>query len=427
MNQSGFIPGKQVVRTLFATLLLLLICTSCGDVYRPVANPVIPPQPNPTFLHMVVVISGNGDNNPGASMTIDVSGDTAVSQSTVGLEPVHATFAQGSARVYVANGTNDSVSSFSPSSATPVSTTSLPTGAKPVFVGTTESANTYVANSGNNTVSVISNNTTFVTNTIPVGVAPVALAELPNTQKLYVANQGTGGGGGSVTSINALDDSVNSSAPLVGFGWVSPVWVVARSDSQRVYVLDAGSGLVSAIDTSADAVVNSVSVGVGANYMVYDPKLNRVYVVNPVAGTFTALAVSTDAMTPTTVPVANPISVAALPDGSRIYISSAAVSGANVTSSVTVLNTLNYSVKTRIPLTTTKLICTTGTWSELPVAAAADSTRLYVGNCDAEGTDIINTSNDTVVLQLPAPLSAQAPPPGGSPPPQNPVFVVAGP
>src|ERR1051326_4909635 len=264
MNQSSSIPGIRVVRTLLATLLLLLICTSCGDVYRPVANPVLPPQPNPSFLHMVVVISGNGNNNPGASTTIDVSGDTAVSVSTVGLLPVHATFALGSTRVYVANGTNDTVSSFSPSSATPVNTTSLPTGANPVFVATTEAANTYVANSGNNTVSVISNGTTFVTNTIPVGVAPVALAELPNAQKLYVANQGTGGAGGSVTSINTFDGSVNSSAPLVGFGWVSPVWVVARSDSQRVYVLDAGSGLVSAIDTSADAVVNSVSAGVGA-------------------------------------------------------------------------------------------------------------------------------------------------------------------
>ena len=427
MNQCGFIPEKQVVRTLFATLLLLLICTSCGDVYRPVANPVIPPQPNPSFLHMVAVISGNGDNNPGASTTIDVSGDTAVSVSTVGLLPVHATFALGSARVYVANGSNDSVSSFSPAAATPVNTTSLPTGANPVFVGTSEAANTYVANKGNNTVSVVSNNTTFVTNTIPVGVAPVALAELPNTQKVYVANQGNGGAGGSVTSINSIDGSVNSSAPLVGFGWVSPVWVVTRSDSQRAYVLDAGSGLVSAIDTSADAVVNSVPVGVGANYMVYDPKLNRVYVVNPVAGTFTALAVTTDAMTATTVPVANALSVAALPDGSRVYVSSAAVSGGNVTSSVTVLNTLNYAVKTKIPLGTKTLICATGTWSELPVAAAADSTRVYVGNCDAEGTDIIDTSSDTVLLVLPAPLSAQAPPPGGSPPPQNPVFVVAGP
>jgi hypothetical protein len=129
------------------------------------------------------------------------------------------------------------------------------------------------------------------------------------------------------------------------------------------------------------------------------------------------------------VPIA--LSVAALPDGSRVYISSSAVSGNNVTSTVTVLNTLNYSVKTKIALATTpkKPGCTSvaGTWALLPVAAAADSTRVYVGNCDAEGTDIINTSNDALQLQLPAPLSAQAPPPGGSPPPQNPVFVVAGP
>ena len=69
---------------------------------------------------------------------------------------------------------------------------------------------------------------------------------------------------------------------------------MARSDSARIYVLNSGSGTVSAIDTVTDAVVGSVSVGAGANYMVYDSKLNRLYVTNPVANTVTALNVSTD-------------------------------------------------------------------------------------------------------------------------------------
>jgi YVTN family beta-propeller protein len=254
------------------------------------------------------------------------------------------------------------------------------------------------------------------------------MAETPNGQKLYVANQGNNGSGGSVTSINTIDKSVNASAPLTSFGWISPVWVVARPDSQRVYVLDREGGQVAAIDTSSDAVVSTVSVGVGANYMVYDSKRNRIYVVNPVAGTLISLEASTDALTASTVSVANAVSVAALPDGTRVYVSTAAVSGGTVTSRVTVLNALDLTLKTTIRLTSVPAACATQTWSELSIAAAVDSSRVYVGNCDAGNTAIIQTSNDTVVLQLPAPVSAQPPPePGGTPPPQNPVFVLAGP
>jgi YVTN family beta-propeller protein len=415
---------------------LLLLWAACGETYRPVANPVIPPQPNPAFSHVVMVISDNGTNNPGASTTIDVSGDSATSQSQTGLGPVHAALVGGT-QVYVANSLDDTISEFSAAAPAPVVTISLPSScgappcSMPVFVGTTETSTVYVANFKSNTVSAISTASLVVANTITVGTGPVALAETPDTQKVYVANQGTNGTGGSVTAINTLDKSVVSNPSFAGFGWVSPVWVVARSDSQRIYVLDQGSGLVAAIDTSADAVVGSVSVGVGANYMVYDSNLNRIYVVNPAANTVTSLDASSDTLPPTPVSVVNPTSVAALADGTRFYVSSDTLSGGIVTSKVTVFNAASFTVKTTIPVTSVPaqpVFCTVKTWAELAIAAAADSSRVYVSNCDAEDTAIIQTSNDTLLTQMPAPFSAQPPPtPGGTPPPQNPVFVVAGP
>jgi YVTN family beta-propeller protein len=409
-------------------LVLMFSCAGCGETYRPVATPVAPNPPNPGFSHLALVISGNGSNHPGASTSIDVSGDTAVSQSTVGLMPVHAAVVQNGTRVYVANSLDDTVSSFSPSSPAPVTTISLPAGSTPSFVATTESATVYVANSGNNTVSAISIISDVVEpplSGIPVGVNPVALAETPNEQYLYAANRGDGGGGGSVTSINPVDRSVNP--PIANATWVSPVSVVARSDSNRVYVLDQGSGMVSAIDTASATVVNSVSVGVGANFMIYDPTRNRLYVSNPAKNTVTYLDASsvTDALSAVVIDVVNPISVAALPDGSRAYVSSASVSGGNVTSRVTVINALDGSVKTTIPVTTVARVCASNP-SELSIAASADSSRVYVGNCDAGNVAIIQTLNDTLLLQMPAPLSASFSP-GGTPLPQNPVFVVAGP
>ncbi len=411
---------------------LLLLWAACGETYRPVATPVIPNQPNPAFTHIVAVISENGANNPGASTTIDVSGDTATSQSQLGLGPVHAALVGGT-QLYVANSLEDTVSAFSAAGPVPVTTISLPSScgsppcSMPVFVGGTEIATVYVANSKSNTVSAISTTFNVVTNNITAGTSPVALAETPNTQKVYVANQGTNGSGGSVTAINTVDKSVVTNPPLASFGWVSPAWVVARSDSQRVYVLDQGSGLVAAIDTSSDSVVSSVSVGAGANFMVYDPTLDRIYVVNPAANTVTSLDASTDTLPATLISVANPKSVTALPDGTRFYVSSGSVSGGTVTSKVTVINATDFTVKTTIPLTSVPAVCAVKTWAELSVAAAADSSRVYVANCDAGDTAIIQTSNDTLLVQMPAPFSAQPPPLGGTPPPQNPVFVLAGP
>jgi DNA-binding beta-propeller fold protein YncE len=432
-----FVAGVSMTGLRAAAILgLMLICTSCGQTYRPVATPVTPNPPNPGFAHLALVISGNGSNNPGASTAIDVSGDTAVSQSTVGLMPVHAALVQNGTRVYVANSLDDTVSTFSSVSPVPVTTISLPAGSAPSFVATTETGTVYVANSGNSTVSAISTTNNVVMSPlygIPVGVNPVALAETPNQQKLYVASRGNSVGGGSVTSINTVDRSVNP--PIANAAWISPVSVAARSDSARVYVLDQGSGLVSPIDTASDSVLSpaqcghnscSVLVGVGANFMLYDPTRNRLYVSNPAANTVTYLDVSSDALSSVVVHVTNPIAVAALPDGSRAYVSSASVSNGNVTSRVTVINASDGSIKTTIPLISVKagLGCASNP-SELSIAASADSSRVYVGNCDAGNVAIIQTLNDTLLLQLPAPQSASFS--GGTPLPQNPVFVVAGP
>ena len=43
------------------------------------------------------------------------------------------------------------------------------------------------------------------------------------------------------------------------------------------------------------------------------------------------------------------------------------------------------------------------------------------------GVNFIDTANDTYLLSMPAPASARSPINGNQPPPQNPVFLIAGP
>src|SRR5437588_10668072 len=161
MEFSG-LPLMAMVRRAASVLLLSLICTGCGDIFRPVANPIPGPAPDPQNFHFAIVASQNAPGNPGSGMQIDVSGDTnigtvpagslgvaAVGQGPQG--PVHAAIlSPGGNRVYLANGTDDTVATFSPASTFgaigKATTIILPTDANPVFVPSTDSKTQSVVN-----------------------------------------------------------------------------------------------------------------------------------------------------------------------------------------------------------------------------------------------------------------------------------------
>jgi len=383
----------------------------------------------------------------------------------------------------------DVVSAFTPafqsSTATGlgvVTSIPLPTGSLPVFLNTTQTGFLYVANFGTNSVSAINTTSSAVVNTAIVGTNPVALAEIPNGLKLYVANQGSN----SVSSLNTVDLSPNV---VTGFTGITPVWMVARSDSQKVYVLtQGGTGQLVTIDTATDTVTSSLQVGAGANFIFYDPNLNRLYVTNPTTSTVYVFSVSGGANdTPIQIAAISfaagsspcpsgclPTSVTALPDGSRFYVASygtaascpdpfVGATSACVIPSLAVFDANNFKLKTTLTLLTdppfsANLNTNTYQYAVPPVAACTsaalyspsttrfrvfttaspDSSRVYVSMCDAGAIAVINTSDnnannpgapsvaDTVVTDLPAAFSAGAIQSNGEPPNQNPIFLLTG-
>jgi len=484
---------------LAAIVVPLVICIACGETYRPVVIPINNNPPTPSSFHAVFGISSNTPNFPGGAMQIDVSGDTVIgetptsdlSKPNLGDVPTHAAMIANNTRVFVASagsvlpGGSDVVSSFSPAIQSPVggglgtvTTISLPAGSQPVFLGTTQSSFMYVANFGTNSVSTISLATNAVTNTAPVGTHPVSLAELPNGNKLYVANQGSN----TVSSVNTVDLSQN---PVTGFTGVTPVWVVARGDSQKVYVLTQGDGQLVTIDTVTDTVTSSLPVGAGANYMFFDSHLNRIYVTNPAQGrvyVFSDTGGANDTpkqLAQLTVPgacatcgPAIPVSVTALLDGSRFYVASyqttascpdpvVGAGSACVVAGLTVYDAPSLSIKYSSTPTMTLLTWppfTTNQYAVPPVAscappvayapgttrfrvfttAAADSSHVYVSMCDAGAIAVVDTGNsnannpgggqpaDTLVIDLLAAYSAGPPQGNGQPAPQNPIFLLMG-
>jgi YVTN family beta-propeller protein len=460
------------VSRLAGMVILTMLCVACGQVYRPVVIPCseggipgcpVETPPTPANFHAVFAISTNAPNNPGGAMQIDVAGDSIIAETptsdpsapNLGDVPTHAGILPNNSRVYVASagsvlpGGVDVLSSFTPASQAPfatgfgpVNTLSLPTGSQPVFVNTAQNNAVYVANFGTNSVNAVSVFSNVVTSA-SVGMHPVALAEIPNGLKLYVANQGVSQATSSVSSLNTQDLSLNA---VTGFSGTNPVWVVARGDSQKVYVLTQGDGQLVTIDTATDTVTSSLPVGAGANFIFFDPHLNRLYVANPLTNTVYVfsdtggtndtplqLAAISFALGSAPCPIGPsgcaPTSVAALADGSRFYVASyqtaascpdpvLGAASACVIPGLTVFdaNSLTLMYPNAPTLTLLTYPFATGQYAVPPVGscvspalyapgatrfrsfttASVDGSHVYVSMCDAGAiADIITTGSNT--------------------------------
>ncbi|HKB98773.1 MAG TPA: hypothetical protein VKD23_08305, partial [Terriglobales bacterium] len=230
----------------------------------------------------------------------------------------------------------------------------------------------------------------------------------------------------------------------------------ARSDDQRVYVLN-GNGIVSTIDTTStagpDNVIDASVSAPSAAYMLYDVNKNRLYIPGGAQLTILDVSQSTPQVLtggpiaiPTVVPslrgTSDPCSstsaqtltvaaVAALPDGSRAYVGAyyKDASG-NFCPQVTVINVANNTIKNSFAVPgfpAYDAFCAT-TRFRMAMAAGGDSSRAYLSSCDGGNVNIIDTTSESYILNLPAPVGTRPPiPPSVQNPPQNPVFLFAGP
>ena len=398
----------------------------------------------------------------------------------------------------------------------------------PDYVATSQTSAVYVANYGaegdpncnlSSTDSIVALNpvSNSISNLVylPPGAHPVAMVETPDAQNLYVLNQGSN----SVLNLSPTD--LSTYAPQISVGNL-PTWAVSRPDGRRVYVVTQGDGKLYTINTITNALIPQPPQpvgGAGANYVLYDKSRNRLYVTNPTAGELYVFDATTDPPTPlcalgsqgvvcptggpTGIPIPAPqiaaplstvcgtytcsysapmpVSVAALPDGSRFYVASYVVGTAtsssdcpdvNVTVAptgciipqVTVFDAASLTVKTNIfpllpPAAKTSGTSTTTTYpfavERLPfcdsvtpytpaaarfrmsAVAAPDSSRVYSSLCDGGLVAIVNTTTstvaaggtnapDTLVTDLPTPFGSGPPQANQEPLPQNPVFLLTG-
>jgi DNA-binding beta-propeller fold protein YncE len=359
----------------------------------------------------------------GSLVTVTVSSllSNAVKNASITIEGVNPTGYNGSFPIF--NITGNLIQYVDTAGLPPGSggTATVPVTCQylPDYVTTSQNTAVYVANFGaeNNpncnlastdSVALLNPATSAITNIsyLGAGTHPVAMAETADGLNLYVVNQGNN----TVNDISPVDltplcPGGAPPCPISVPG--TPMWIVARADSHRIYVLTQGSGQLVPIDTATNTILPSqtnLSVGAGANFILYDTFLNRLYVTNPVTGNVFVFAVTggvdlggkpndtptllaTISMTQGTNPPCQsqagapvscaPVGVAALRDGSRFYVASyeqeASCPDANVGASpcviprMTVFNALTYAVEP--PATGISLLKQSFSLLTLPFAA----------------------------------------------------------
>ena len=391
-----------------AALAAILLCTGCGNNFRPVVNPELPAGGDPcstaSFVH---VIAQGPSGTPGTASQIDVCGDFDAADMTVGLAPVHGALVNGI--VFVANSADDDLSFYTSGSIDPGATSSVsfPSGSKPIFVGSTETGSTasvYAALSGAANpggVAVVSTSS-FASTTVSLpGETSVALAELADQSKVYVADSS-----GDVSVIQTSDHSLSTIHAVAG----KPEWITANPDNSAVYVLDQVNPLqkVEIIDPSNNTAPNSVTAGkttcgptqTFCGFMYFDAILHRLYVINKDDNAISVFEAGHDASGPTLTRIGTP-------NTGTSPVSLTAVHTSSCDGCVYVANSGSKTVTVLDPSLNVIKAIAVGT-TPVSIAASSDGTRVYVANNGSSNTSVIGTASNTVIQIIAAP-SGNAP------------------
>jgi len=391
-------------KNILLAALLLVFELGCGNQYRPVANPIITPGGQPQSAHFAWVLNYNPSGGAGTTTQIDVSGDTNTAVNTMGIGPVAEAFPFNSLALFVANNGADSVSEYLPTLSGAVTTINLLPGSHPVALASAQNTAMYVVNSGSNSacpstgsLSVIKATTLVVTSTNCVGHNPIALAQAPPSGYVYVINQGDS----SVSVFNPAGPSIVGTITTANGLGPNPISVTASLDGNWIFVVTQGDTAnppaLDIISSTGTTVAASVPLGVGPTFSLIDSNLNRLYVVNTGDNTvsvFDSSNVNVSNMPP--MPLLGTASVGTMPigltplaNGSLFYVLNA---GSN---NVTVVSANSFSALTTVALPS----------GADPVFIASDptSSKVYVADKGLSQTTIIQTLNNTITLNIPAP------------------------
>ena len=176
-----------------------------------------------------------------------------------------------------------------------------------------------VANSGDDSVSVVSAATHEEVGTIQVGDNPRSIAVSPTQTLAYVTNFGDGTVSVlDLTDLTALTDPA-SDLPTIDVGH-EPVGLAFRPDGQYAYVVNAGQNRVSVINTDSQTVETHIRVGSEPQEIAINAAGTRAYVTNSGDGTVSVIDLVTNEQLTTVAVGEEPNGVAVRPGDREVYV-----------------------------------------------------------------------------------------------------------
>ncbi|HMM81432.1 MAG TPA: beta-propeller fold lactonase family protein [Pyrinomonadaceae bacterium] len=226
----------------------------------------------------------------------------------VGAHPAHVVIDKAGQFAYVANSGDDNVSVIDVNEKRVVQT--IATGDFPHGLRISpDGKELYVADLNEGTVSVIDLEARKEAAKIPVGKSPVQVGFTPDGKHVYVSLR-------DENSVAVIDTAARKRMATITVG-DQPVQVFASQDGKFVFVANQGTAeapanTVSVIDTASNTVSKTITVGKGAHGVVLSEKF--VYVSDSVDDTVSVIDISTMAVTAT-------IKVGAGPNGITLRLS----------------------------------------------------------------------------------------------------------
>jgi YVTN family beta-propeller protein len=354
-----------------------------------VVTPVTVTGPAPQPQSYAVVITSAGTNSPGLANVFDASGDTLLTQATLGNGPLAMTLSTSGTSATTAN-TDGTVNTFTPSTilqtkniqsstlVPPANPKNLLSTASDLFITEPDKAAIAVLNNASGVYRLLQE--------LPVAASPINLAGNSSAARVYAISQDNGSNAvafgdcetpaavttpGQVAAIEIATVTISSTLPV----GVCPVYGIGSADNNRTFILNRGSGTVTVINSQFNTLDTTTGLpnmnggtltlpppsGVAAGgfnagpvFADYYAPASQLVTANYDSNTISIINTSLDQYgndsplfgQTVTVPVGNgPATLTILRDGSRVYVAN------QKDSTVSVVSLTNYQVLATIPVT----------------------------------------------------------------------------
>jgi YVTN family beta-propeller protein len=352
------------------SISVAVLLAGCGDTPRPVVTPVAVTGPAPQPQSYAVVTTSTGSGAAGLANVFDASGDTLLTQATLGINPLALTLSTTAGSATTAN-TDGTVNSFTPSTTLQtknIQSSTLLQPATPINLLST-ATNLFITEPNVPAVAVLTNNSSGVyqlTQQLPVPASPINLAGNSSAARVYSITQDNGANKvafgdcetptavttpGQVQAIEISTVTISRTLPV----GICPVTVInsqynTLDTTANRQNLDPATGTLLLPPPSGTPVAGFNAGPVFADYFAPSSQL---VTANYDSNTITIINTSLDQFgndsplfgQAVTVPVGNgPATLTILRDGSRVYVAN------QKDSTVSVVSLTNYQVLATIPV-----------------------------------------------------------------------------